>query len=64
MIVAERSADAAERESFAAFIAASNSDAKALVLGLEIARTLETATDHLSHAAFALHDRVLEDLSA
>ena len=64
VIVAERSADAAERESLAAFMAASNSDAKALALGLEIARTLETATDHLSHAALALHDRVLEELSA
>jgi uncharacterized protein Yka (UPF0111/DUF47 family) len=64
VIVAERSADAAERESLAAFMAAPNIEAKALALGLEIARTLETATDHLSHAALALHDRVLEELSA
>lgn len=34
------------------------------MLGLEIARALETATDHLAHAAMALRERVLEELSA
>ncbi len=39
-------------------------DARRLTLSLEIARALEQATDHLSHAAFALRERVLEELSA
>jgi len=60
----ERSADAAERETFAAIMAAPGADARLLVLGLEIARALETATDHLNHAALALRERVLEELSA
>jgi len=34
------------------------------VLGLEIARALEKATDHLSHSALSLRDRVLQELSA
>lgn len=62
--VAERAADAAERDTFAAFMASPQGDARALALGLEIARALETATDHLSHAALSLRDRVLEELSA
>jgi len=33
------------------------------VLGLEVARALETATDHLAHAALSLRDRILEELS-
>ncbi len=64
VVTAERSADAAMRDTFAAFVGLPSGDARALVLGLEIARTLETATDHLSHAALALRDRVLEELSA
>ncbi|SME96652.1 hypothetical protein SAMN06265365_1079 [Tistlia consotensis] len=64
VILAERSADAAERDAYAAFMAVPAGDARALVLGLEIARALETATDHLSHAALALRDRVLGELSA
>lgn len=62
--LAERNADSAERDSFAAFMATANIDARALMLGLEIARALEVATDHLSHAALSLRDRVLEELSA
>ena len=64
VVNAERSADAAERDTFAALMAAANSDARPLVLGLEIARALEKATDHLSHSALSLRDRVLEELSA
>ena len=64
VIVAERNADSAEREAFAALMSQPQSDARALVLGLEIARALETATDHLSHSALSLRDRVLEELSA
>jgi len=64
VVGAERCADAAERRSFAAFLLAPQDNATALVLGLEIARALETASDHLSHAALSLRDRVLEELSA
>jgi uncharacterized protein Yka (UPF0111/DUF47 family) len=64
VVNAERDADSCERDALAAFMAAPSGDAKALVLGLEIARALETATDHLSHAALSLRDRVMEELSA
>ncbi len=64
VVNAERSADAAERDTFAALMATARSDARPLVLGLEIARTLEKATDHLSHSALSLRDRVLKELSA
>ncbi len=64
VVLAERVADAAQREAFAALSAAPCADARVLVMGLEIARALETATDHLSHAALSLRDRVLEELSA
>ncbi|HUO91837.1 MAG TPA: hypothetical protein VMU22_02900 [Rhizomicrobium sp.] len=64
VVVAEREADERERDAFAALMANPRSDARDLVLGLEIARGLETATDHLSHAAHALRDRVLEELAA
>lgn len=61
---AERAADAAERAAFAGLVAAPSPDARPLVLGIEVARAIETATDHLSHAALSLRDRVLEELSA
>ncbi len=64
VMLAERRADAAERNAFSAFMRAPCADARPLVLGLEIARALETATDHLAHAALALRDLVLEELSA
>lgn len=60
---AEHRADDAEREAMRACIAAA-SEPRRLVLEFELARTLETATDHLAHAAFSLRDRVLEELSA
>jgi hypothetical protein len=60
---AERDADVAERESIAAFMASAESDPRSLVLGLEIARALETSTDHLAHAALALREGVLQELS-
>jgi hypothetical protein len=34
------------------------------LLEIEIARAIETCTDHLAHAAFALRDRVLNELKA
>lgn len=61
---AERRADGAERDAFAAFMQVPSGDARALVLGLEVARALEGSTDHLAHAALALRDLVLEELSA
>jgi hypothetical protein len=64
VIAAERAADQAERDALAAFMAAPHSDARALVLGLDIACSLETATDHLAHSALLLRDRVLEELTA
>jgi uncharacterized protein Yka (UPF0111/DUF47 family) len=60
----ERNADLAERAALAAFFSNGGGDAKTLVLGIEIARTIEHATDCLAHAAHALRDRVLEELSA
>ncbi|HUA76024.1 MAG TPA: hypothetical protein VMA86_00035 [Acetobacteraceae bacterium] len=64
VVVGERGADQAERDTFAAVMLAPSEDMKSLVLGLETARALETATDHLSHSALLLRDRVLEALSA
>jgi uncharacterized protein Yka (UPF0111/DUF47 family) len=60
---AERQADGAERAAMAALMGVPASDARSLVLGLELARALEGATDHLAHAALALRERVLTELS-
>jgi len=49
------------RKAMAAFIS-SGSDARMLVLRMEIGRALESATDRLAHAAFALRDRILGEL--
>jgi uncharacterized protein Yka (UPF0111/DUF47 family) len=59
----EKKADAALRKAMAAFIVA-GPDARMLVLRIGIGRALETATDHLAHAALALRDRVLGELTA
>ena len=64
VVVAERNADDAARETFAAFLSNAQASARVRVLGIEIARALETATDHLLHSALSLRDRVLEELSA
>jgi uncharacterized protein Yka (UPF0111/DUF47 family) len=58
---AERQADEALRTAMAAFIS-QESEARLLVLKMETAHRLETATDFLAHAAFALRDRVLGEL--
>jgi hypothetical protein len=63
-VAAEHEADAAERAAIGAVMARAAPDARPLVLGLELARGLERATDHLAHAALALRERVLEELSA
>ncbi len=64
VVLAERRADTAERTAFAAFTRMPSDDARILVLGLEVTRALETATDYLAHAALSLRERVLEELSA
>jgi uncharacterized protein Yka (UPF0111/DUF47 family) len=61
---AEQEADAAERSAVGSLMAFPAVDARPLVLGLEIARKLERASDHLAHAALALRQRVLEELAA
>jgi uncharacterized protein Yka (UPF0111/DUF47 family) len=61
--LAERRADAAERTATRALMAIPAADARSLVLGLELARALEGATDHLAHAALSLRERVLGELS-
>lgn len=60
---AEHLADTAMRDTLAALVAIPSGDARALLLAFEIARALETATDHLSHAALSLRERVLEELA-
>ena len=59
----EKKADEAVRQAMTAFIADS-SDARLLVLRIEIGRALETATDHLAHAALALRNRILGEFPA
>jgi len=64
VVDAERRADVAQRAAFGAIMRDPAADVRGLVLRLEIARTLETSTDHLAHAALSLRDRVLGELSA
>jgi uncharacterized protein Yka (UPF0111/DUF47 family) len=71
VLTAERAADEAERAAIGAIMGAGpdmarpdSAEARCLVLGLEIARTLEGATDRLAHAALSLRNRVLQELSA
>lgn len=63
VMLAERRADEAERTATGALMAVPATDARSLVLGLELARALEGATDHLAHAALSLRERVLGELS-
>ncbi|RBP11937.1 uncharacterized protein Yka (UPF0111/DUF47 family) [Roseiarcus fermentans] len=62
---AERDADASERAAIGALMSRPSpaGDARTLVLGIEIARRLEDATDRLAHAAMSLRNRVLQGLS-
>lgn len=57
----EHRADDAERDAMRVLMAASNEDARRLVVHHEIAHALEQSTDHLSHAAFFLRNRVLAE---
>jgi len=59
----ERQADEAVRHAMAAFLS-DGRDARSLFLKIEIGRALETATDHLAHAALALRHRVLGEFQA
>jgi hypothetical protein len=62
----ERAADAAERAAIGAIMVNTpgGGDARTLVIGLEIARALEEATDRLAHGAMSLRNRILQELSA
>ena len=63
---AERVADAAERAAITAILLATptQGDARALVLGMEVARALEETTDRIAHAAMSLRDHIIRGLSA
>jgi len=63
-VIAEHRADDAERDAMRVLMTAPSDDARQLIATREIAHALEEATDHLSHAALSLRDRVLEELSA
>ncbi|HVJ44099.1 MAG TPA: hypothetical protein VM639_21530 [Dongiaceae bacterium] len=64
VVNAEKRADQAARATFAALMSVPAADARALTIGIEMTRQIETATDYLSHGALTLRDRVLEELSA
>lgn len=60
---AERLADDAERRMIAALMAAPPADARAPVVGTELAHAVERATDCMAHAALALRDYLLGELA-
>ena len=60
---AERAADAAEREMIAALMRAPPPDPRLAILGVELAHTIERATDDLAHSALALRDHLLGELA-
>lgn len=61
---AEHDADDAERAATGDLATAEGLDARSMVLGMQTAGALETATDHLAHAALALRARLLQGASA
>jgi hypothetical protein len=63
VINAEKSADDAYRMAVAAILA-SPSEANLTFIAVDLARALESATDHLARAALGLRERVMEELSA
>jgi uncharacterized protein Yka (UPF0111/DUF47 family) len=63
VINAEKSADDAYRMAVAAILAGP-SEANFTFIAIELARALESATDHLARAALCLRERVIEELSA
>jgi len=60
---AERAADAAERGMIAALMRAAPPDPRLAILGVELAHTIERATDDLAHSALALRDHLLGELA-
>ena len=62
--VAERAADAAERAMIASLMRAPSADGRAVALGMELAHSVERATDHLAHSALALRDHLLGEQAA
>lgn len=64
VVNAEKRADQAARATFAALMSVPATDARTLMIGIELTRQIETATDYLGHGALSLRDRVLEELSA
>ncbi len=61
VIEEEKKADEALRKAMAAFVS-NASEARMLVLRMEIGRALESTTDHLAHAALAIRDHVLGEV--
>jgi uncharacterized protein Yka (UPF0111/DUF47 family) len=59
----ERRADDAQRAAIAAIVGEPR-EGNLIFIAVELARALETSTDHLARAALALRERVLEELSA
>jgi hypothetical protein len=62
-IDAEKRADDALRSAMAAFVL-NVSEVRLLFIGIEVARAIETSTDHLAASARALRDRILTKLNA
>ncbi|HXW26633.1 MAG TPA: hypothetical protein VEK73_17955 [Xanthobacteraceae bacterium] len=63
VIGAEKTADDRYRAAVAAMLA-SPGEANLTFIAIELARALESATDHLARAALSLRERVIEELSA
>jgi len=63
VVGAEKRADDALRDAMAAMVTMPDQAGPTFV-GIELARALETSTDHLARAALGLRDRVIEELSA
>ncbi len=59
----ERAADEAERAMIAALMRSPSPDARFPVVGVELAHAVERATDDMAHAALALRDHLLGELS-
>lgn len=63
VVSGERHADDAQRAAIAAIVGEPR-DGNLIFIAVELARALETSTDHLARAALALRERILEELSA
>ena len=56
-------ADEAERRLIAVLMREPSPDPRILVVGIDLAHVMERATDHMAHAALALRDHLLAELS-